>query len=97
MPDSTDNARGPDRIWIDPHGGNWSGREGGTQEVEYTRADLAPDPLADARVAALVEAANDMCLVAESDDWPKAMTGRQIIFRNLRAALDAFDTGGNDE
>jgi hypothetical protein len=45
MPDSTDNARGPERIWIDPHGGNWSGREGGTQEVEYTRADLTPDPL----------------------------------------------------
>lgn len=30
----------PDRIWIDAWGGNWSPKEGGTQGVEYIRADL---------------------------------------------------------
>jgi hypothetical protein len=62
MTDSTDNARGPERIWAvadrrkqwfdkDPHAGMIDGHA-----VEYIRADLAPDPLADARVAALVDA-----------------------------------------
>ena len=32
----------PGRIWIDHHGGNWSPVPGGTQEHEYTRADLVP-------------------------------------------------------
>lgn len=30
----------PERIWIDRHGGNWSPCSGGTQDVEYVRADL---------------------------------------------------------
>lgn len=29
----------PDRIWIDAWGGNWSPRSGGTQGIEYVRAD----------------------------------------------------------
>jgi hypothetical protein len=29
----------PERIWIDAWGGNWSPRSGGTQEIEYIRAD----------------------------------------------------------
>lgn len=36
----------PDRIWIDAWGGNWSPRAGGTQEIEYIRADLIPAALA---------------------------------------------------
>lgn len=42
----------PERIWIDALGGNWSPQAGGTQGIEYIRADLAavqpaqvqPDP-----------------------------------------------------
>jgi hypothetical protein len=29
----------PERIWIDAWGGNWSPVSGGTQEIEYIRAD----------------------------------------------------------
>ena len=47
---------GPKRIWIDAWGGNWSPRSGGTQEIEYIRADLV-DPAA-IREAALREAAD---------------------------------------
>ena len=32
----------PDQIWIDSNGGNWSPCSGGTQDVEYRRADLPP-------------------------------------------------------
>ena len=32
----------PDQIWIDSNGGNWSPCSGGTQDVEYCRADLPP-------------------------------------------------------
>jgi hypothetical protein len=31
----------PERIWIDAWGGNWSPVSGGTQGIEYIRADLA--------------------------------------------------------
>ena len=31
----------PERIWIDAWGGNWSPQAGGTQGIEYIRADLA--------------------------------------------------------
>ena len=61
--------------------------------TEYRRADLPPtdaEVMAHPTVKALVEAANDMCLIAERDEWHKAMTGRQIILRNLRAALAAI-------
>ena len=39
---------GPDKIWICPSGGNWSGVAGGTQTVEYTRTDLIPAMIAKA-------------------------------------------------
>lgn len=32
----------PERIWIDAWGGNWSPTSGGTQGIEYIRADLVP-------------------------------------------------------
>ena len=50
---------GPDRIWIDRHGGNWSPVDGGTQDVEYIRRDpavLAALP----EVQALIAAAYDV-------------------------------------
>ena len=37
----------PDQIWIDRNGGNWSPCSGGTQDVEYRRADLPPTLSAD--------------------------------------------------
>lgn len=62
----------PDRIWIDAWGGNWSPRAGGTQEIEYIRADLIPAALAVPEVAALVEAATvlhrSMELFFEADE-----------------------------
>ena len=62
----------PDRIWIDAWGGNWSPRAGGTQEIEYIRADLIPAALAVPEVRALVEAATalhrDMELFFEADE-----------------------------
>jgi len=51
---------GPDRIWIDRHGGNWSPVDGGTQDVEYIRRDpavLASLPEVQALIAAAFEAA----------------------------------------
>ena len=51
---------GPDRIWIDRHGGNWSPVDGGTQDVEYIRRDpavLAALPEAQALIAAAYEVA----------------------------------------
>lgn len=51
---------GPDRIWIDRHGGNWSPVDGGTQDVEYIRRDpavLAALPEVQAMVAAAYEVA----------------------------------------
>ena len=51
---------GPDRIWIDRHGGNWSPVDGGTQDVEYIRRDpavLAALPEVQAMIAAAYEVA----------------------------------------
>ena len=51
---------GPDRIWIDRHGGNWSPVDGGTQDVEYTRRDpavLAALPEVQALIAAAIDVA----------------------------------------
>jgi hypothetical protein len=47
----------PDRIWIDEHGGNWSPVSGGTQENEYTRADLHTAAMERAYIAGLEAAA----------------------------------------
>ena len=51
---------GPERIWIDRHGGNWSPVDGGTQDVEYVRRDtavLAALPEVQALIAAAYEVA----------------------------------------
>ena len=42
---------------------------------------------AEAEVEKLRGALGDMIAVAEQDEWHKAMTGRQIILQNARAAL----------
>ena len=44
----------PERIWIDAWGGNWSPQAGGTQGIEYIRADLAAVQPAQVRVKPLV-------------------------------------------
>jgi len=54
---------GPDRIWIDRHGGNWSPVDGGTQDIEYIRRDpavLAALPEVQALIAAAYDAAAAM-------------------------------------
>ena len=54
---------GPDRIWIDRHGGNWSPVDGGTQDIEYIRRDpavLAALPEVQAMIAAAYEVAAAM-------------------------------------
>jgi hypothetical protein len=62
MTDTTDNARGPERIfaWEIDHDDMPPNGYYALQDVDdcvpYIRADLAPDPLADPRVKALVDA-----------------------------------------
>ena len=58
MTDSTESARGPERIWAWARADNWDTNGHCTSKQEwaedsdtaYIRADLAPDPLVDARV-----------------------------------------------
>lgn len=57
----------PSRIWIDAWGGNWSQLSGGTQNVEYIRAD-APELLA--LVGLLAEARTDLAAYVDAD-WPE--------------------------
>lgn len=53
----TEQNKAPERIWIDACGGNWSPKSGGTQGIEYIRADLIPSAaLAVPEVKALVVA-----------------------------------------
>ena len=56
MTDSTDNARGPERIWADTDGvwREYDPSDFKTVVGEYIRADLAPDPLRAVKVRALV-------------------------------------------
>lgn len=42
-------------------------------------------------VAALVEALDDMCIIAKQDDWDKSLSGRQLVYRNSCAALAALE------
>ena len=65
----------PDRIWIAAFGGNWSAVKGGTQDVEYVRADRAETALAaqpSPDVAALVEALE--ALIQQTYDCEKELT-----------------------
>jgi hypothetical protein len=107
MTDSTDNARGPKRItaWGDmTHHGVVYGAGPRPMAVvkpfkptEYIRADLAPDPLADARVQALVGALKvyaDSCEATETT--PCGYEGNMCCM-TARAALAAFGKGGKDE
>ena len=85
-----------ERIWIDARGGNWSPQAGGTQGIEYVRADLAavqpaqvqPDPR-DEVIARLVDAATDaaeaidMAYGSDDDESPHRHSAK------LRAALAA--------
>ena len=56
MTDTTHEA--PERIWIDAWGGKWPPASGGTQGIEYVRADLVRAAV----VAALTEAAESVAL-----------------------------------
>ena len=110
MTDSTDNARGPERIWaesktctVDASGASRllaMDREF-SRGTEYIRADLAPDPLADARVQTMVEA---LTIIDALDPEgmingcsQSALTGLVLrMGETARAALAALSpTGGN--
>lgn len=70
----------------------------------YTRADLAPTPLADPRVVALAEAVREAQLQIEYlesqieylDGGSPQGTSQEVLAR-INAALAAFNTGGKDE
>lgn len=53
MTDSTDSARGPERIWVDRYN-YWANPTHKDEKTEYIRADLAPDPLGAVKVKPLV-------------------------------------------
>jgi hypothetical protein len=105
MTDSTDNA--PRRIGLiqdDFLGGMWAlaSKDEADIAVHYIRADLAPDPLSDPRVKALVEAADAYVEAADP------VAGTEQISRNewdeycdaleaYHAARAAFEGGKTDE
>ncbi len=79
---------GPERIWIDAWGGNWSPRSGGTQEIEYIRADLV-DPAA-IREAALREAASALTKEADKCEDAAKWGGHRQYVANCKAAAYAL-------
>ena len=56
-----------------------------------THAALLAAALRLPEVAALVEALDDMCIIAKQDDWDKSLSGRQLVYRNSCAALAALE------
>lgn len=82
----------PDQIWIDRNGGNWSPCSGGTQDVEYRRADLPPTLSAAMElpeVKALVDAAT--ALLVQVDGLIPIKHPQQKLERNkLRHAITAL-------
>jgi len=56
-----------------------------------THAALLAHALKLPEVAALVEALDDMCIIAKQDDWDKSLSGRQLVYRNSCAALAALE------
>jgi hypothetical protein len=75
----------PERIWIDAWGGNWSPVSGGTQEIEYVRAD---------RIEALIDAPDVTELVGAAKAlmarWPTDQHSASPLYeeaQRLRAAV----------
>jgi hypothetical protein len=107
MTDSTDNARGPERICTWPSCGCTARGQCQGLGLRHVRADLAPDPLDDPRVKALVEAAqavhDDLLRRGLDVNDPETETPyRQVsigcsAWAGLCAALAAFDKGGKNE
>lgn len=56
-----------------------------------THAALLAHAMRLPEVAALVEALDDMCIIAKQDDWDKSLSGRQLVYRNSCAALAALE------
>ncbi len=83
---------GPDRIWIDRHGGNWSPVDGGTQDVEYIRRDpavLAALPEVQALIAAAIETA---ATCTEWTAWGQRHNLTEASRRAIRALTHADAT-----
>ena len=82
-----------ERIWIDARGGNWSPQAGGTQGIEYVRADLAavqpaqvqPDPRVEV-IARLVEAAEPYITPVQNADYSRQMRQHDALVAALAAA-----------
>lgn len=110
MTDSTDNARGPERIAFRKAYMSHAITSGPLMNhpdyVQYVRADLAPGPLADARVKALVEALKRIAEASdhysnEADAENKGADALAYAHKSTcnlaRAALAAFDKGGKTD
>ncbi len=87
----------PDQIWIDRNGGNWSPCSGGTQDVEYRRADLPPTLSAAMglpEVRALADAArsvnHDNLHGNGLEGFRKNRDRLRVTLENLDAALAAI-------
>lgn len=98
MTDSTDNA--PDRIAFRKAYMSHAITSGPLMDhpdyVQYIRADLAPDPLGDARVTALVVAAARVSYLQSGG--PRTGIQSEQWNTELRTALAALSpTGGNDD
>lgn len=74
--------------------GDWDGEQLGDAIRALplpTHAALLAAALRLPEVAALVEALDDMCIIAKQDDWDKSLSGRQLVYRNSCAALAALE------
>ena len=74
----------PERIWICPWGGNWSPMDGGTQQDEYIRADVAA-----AMVAAEREACAEAAVKASKDAYEahRMAQGHEFAVKTATAVL----------
>lgn len=71
----------PERIWIDAWGGNWSPVSGGTQEIEYVRADR-------------IEALTEQLEAARADAKEAEAYAEELEKEKREAALDALAAYG---
>lgn len=93
---------GPDRIWIDRHGGNWSPMDGGTQDIEYIRRDpavIAALPEVRALIAAAYEVAARLCdakhadyMISKGRDPEKYESAYSFLARSIRNLTPADAT-----
>lgn len=69
----------PERIWIDAWGGNWSPVSGGTQEIEYIRADRIEALTAKVKLMDDLDAINGEKIEALTKERDEAMQLLQTL------------------